>query len=139
MFSTHDILKLYRSGMSFENIGAKVGRHESTIRYHLWKLPGYRRLVSSVLLSRLARAHGKRFKNALWQLRRHRPVLYARWLARNAPQFPNPVRIAGREWRCDCPKCMKSRCLYARKVKGAWQWRCQRCGADSLTVTSIKA
>ncbi|MDP2619284.1 MAG: helix-turn-helix domain-containing protein [Hyphomicrobiales bacterium] len=123
------IEQLYRSGLSFRIIGSILGKDESTIRYHLWKLPYYRAMVDRVLLSRLAHAQGKRLKNAIWQLRRHRPKLYKRYLLRNAPDLPNPVRF-GLEWRADCPKCLKQKAVYARKVKAAWQWSCSVCGAE---------
>lgn len=131
------LAKRYLDGMTLREIGREIGRSHTAVRYQLRKVTGYRAMVTRMLLQRirdaklaysLTRTHEKRrrLKHALAMLRRNRPALFARWIARQGPRLPGAMPF-GREYRADCPECRSTRAVWARKRSRRWEWVCTVC------------
>jgi hypothetical protein len=117
----------YKAGMTLRQIGAEIGRAHTTVRYHLRKLPGYRRAVTTILLKRLREAQGaynitrapenrRKMKHALAMLQQRRPEILARMIERSKPKR--------------CAECNGA--IDARLAAGLWSWRCRRCGEAGI-------
>lgn len=129
----------YLAGRTLRQLGEEIGRSHTAVRYQLRKVPGYRRMVTGILRSRVKATtaaysvtrtpeNRRRMKHALAMLRQKRPAVFARWIAKQAPPLPGAKRI-GQEYRADCPSCSATRAVWARKRGRQWHWRCYVCEA----------
>src|SRR3990167_1162289 len=86
----------YRQGRTLRQIGAEVGLSHFTVCYHLRKLPGYRSMVTRMLLARVRAAEAayavsrdrgdrRKLKHAWAMLAQKRPAIFARLLDRSRP------------------------------------------------------
>ena len=118
----------YRAGLTLRQIGAEVGLAHTTVRFHLRKLPGYRRMITTTLVQRVreaeraytitrARAQERRLKHAVAMLAQKRPAMAARIIERTRPKA--------------CREC--ARAIEARDTLGLWVWQCGWCGEGGIT------
>lgn len=113
----------YMAGCTLRQIGAEIGLSHFTVRYHLRKLPGYRSMVTRILLARVraaetayaitrTRERRRRLKHTLAMLCQKRPAIVERLIERSRPKR--------------CSEC--SRPIEARLAGGLWKWSCVWCG-----------
>lgn len=119
-----NLRKLYLSGLSMRQIGAKLGCSYGTVWFHLRKHPDHHSTVTNILVSRVlssqsefdvtrTHAHRRRLKHSLAMLRQKRPELYAAAVESGRPTV--------------CAGC--SRAIQATLKRGLWAWQCSYCGA----------